>query len=55
MKRQKAFTVLEYCLLIIVIVAALLLMQVYLRRALVGKWKSAADTIGFGRQWPWGK
>ena len=53
MKRIKALTILEYCLIIIVVAAAVLLMQIYVRRALVGKWKSAADTIGFGRQWQW--
>lgn len=53
MKKTKALTILEYCLIIILVIAVVLLMQIYVRRALVGKWKSAADTIGFGRQWAW--
>lgn len=51
MKKIKGFTVLEYCVIIIIVAAAVLLMQIYVRRAIVGKWKSSADTIGFGRQW----
>ena len=40
----------EYCVLITVVVAALIGMQVYLKRAICGRWKSNADTFGFGRQ-----
>ena len=51
MNKKNGFTILEYALLIIVLVAALLGMQIYLKRALAGKWKSAVDAIGFGRQY----
>jgi len=40
----------EYCVLITVVVAAFIGMQVYLKRAVCGRWKSNADTFGFGRQ-----
>ena len=51
MKNKKGFTILEYSLLIIIVVAAFLAMQIYLKRALAGRWKSSVDTIGFGRQY----
>jgi len=50
-KRKKGFLTLEYVILFVVIVAALLTMSVYLKRALSGKWRSAGDVFGFGRQY----
>ena len=47
----KAFLSLEYALLIAIIVAALLGISVYFRRAITGKWRSVADTFGHGRQY----
>lgn len=51
METQKAFSTLEYATLIAVVVAALLVMGIYIRRAVCGKWKDAADSFGFGRQY----
>jgi len=48
--KKAAFTV-EYVILIAVIVAALLAMQFYLRRAVCGRIRSAGDTFGQGRQY----
>ena len=48
--RRAIFTV-EYVILIAVIVAALLAMQFYLRRAVCGRIRSAGDTFGQGRQY----
>ncbi len=42
---------LEYVLLISALLAALLSMQVYLRRAISYKWRDAADSLGLGRQY----
>lgn len=40
----------EYAVLLAVVVAALLGMQVFLKRAVSGNWKQAGDVFGFGRQ-----
>ncbi|MBU4332800.1 hypothetical protein KKD20_06890 [Patescibacteria group bacterium] len=44
--KARAQTTLEYSVIISVIVAALLTMQVYIKRSLQGKLRSAADEIG---------
>jgi Flp pilus assembly pilin Flp len=51
MIRKKAMSVIEYSMLIAIVVAALVGMQIYLKRALCGQWKSAGDVFGFGRQY----
>ena len=48
--KKAAFTV-EYVIVIAVIVAALLAMQFYLRRAVCGRIRSAGDAFGQGRQY----
>jgi Flp pilus assembly pilin Flp len=48
---RKAFLAIEYTILIAVLIAALIGISVYLRRAISGKWRDAADTFGFGRQY----
>ena len=47
---KKAISVIEYSLIIVVVVAALLAIHVYLKRAVSGRWRQAADTFGYGRQ-----
>lgn len=42
----KAQSLLEYAVLIIVIVVALLSSQVYIKRALQGRWRQAMDNVG---------
>ena len=42
---------LEYSLVITILVAALLGIQIYLKRAVIGRWRQAADTFGYGRQY----
>jgi len=42
---QKAQSTLEYALVIFAIIAALLAMQVYMRRGLQGKMRSSADEL----------
>lgn len=48
-KYLKAMSLLEYTMLVAVIVAALIGMQVYLKRAVSARWRQAADTFGYGR------
>ena len=48
---KKAISLVEYSLFIAVIIAALLGMQIYLKRAICGHWKEAGDVFGFGRQY----
>lgn len=45
-------SVVEYSLLVAIVIAALLAMQVYVKRAISGRWKEAGDLFGFGRQAP---
>jgi Flp pilus assembly pilin Flp len=46
-----AMSTIEYSMLIAIVVAALLVMQFYLKRGVCGQWKSAGDVFGFGRQY----
>ena len=41
---------LQYAVLIAVLVAAFMGMYGFLKRSIQGKWRTAADTIGEGRQ-----
>ena len=45
-KRKKGQSTLEYAILIIIIIGALLSIQVYIKRGVQGRLKSAADDIG---------
>jgi len=57
----KGISFIEYTMLIAIVVAALVGIQIYLKRAICGRWRQAADTFGFGRQYNapnikiWGK
>lgn len=42
----KAQTTIEYAIFIILIAVALIASQVYIKRAIQGRWKEAADSIG---------
>ena len=46
----KAMSVIEYSMLIAVITAALLGIQIYIKRAVSARWREAADTYGYDRQ-----
>ena len=43
---RKAQSMLEYTILLMIIIAAFLAMQVYLKRGFQGRWKQAADGLG---------
>lgn len=47
----KGVSVIEYSLIVAVAVAALLSMSIYVKRAISGRWRQAADTFGYGRQY----
>lgn len=44
-------SMIEYAVLVAVVIATLLGMSIYTKRALAGKWKSVGDTFGYGRQY----
>lgn len=48
---RKGGLMLEYTVLAAIVIASLLSMHVYLRRAISGRWRQAADTFGHGRQY----
>ena len=45
-RRKKGQSALEYTVLMIIVLGALISLQVYIKRALGGRYKSAADDIG---------
>ena len=51
LRQRRALTILEYSLLLACIVFALLAAQVYLKRALMFKWRESVDSFGHGRQY----
>jgi Flp pilus assembly pilin Flp len=54
MKRDRlvrAASTIEYAFVIAVVIAALLGIQVYVKRAICDRWRQAADTFGYGRQY----
>ena len=46
LRKKKAQSTLEYAVLIIIVIGALLSIQVYIKRGVSGRLKSAADDIG---------
>lgn len=48
---RRGFLSLEYAVLIVVCAASFLAMAVYIKRSVMGKWRTSADTMGFGRQY----
>lgn len=51
LRKQSGIGILEYALLLVALVAAVLSAQVFLRRAVSYKWREAADVFGSGRQY----
>jgi Flp pilus assembly pilin Flp len=50
-RRSLAQSILEYTVVMIVVVAALIAMFGFLKRHLQAKWQESADTFGQGRQY----
>ena len=42
----KAQSMFEYCAVVVVIVAALMAMQAYMKRGLQGRWRDSVDQLG---------
>jgi hypothetical protein len=47
---KKAFSVLEYVVLIVVIISAFLIMRNYIQNGIFGLWGQAGQSFAFGRQ-----
>lgn len=50
MLKRKGFSILEYTILVVAVLAALIVMRSYLQRAIMGRYRETADAFGFGRQ-----
>ena len=50
MRKEAGITV-EYAMVAIVLIAALVGMAVYMKRAISGKWRQGVDSTFFGRQY----
>jgi Flp pilus assembly pilin Flp len=50
-RTKKGMLSLEYAILIAILVAALLGMAVYIKRAISGKFRESGDVFGYGRQY----
>ncbi len=48
---NKAFSVIEYSIFIILIITALYVSKDFISRAIMGHWQAAGDTFAFGRQY----
>ena len=48
---KKAAAVLEYTLLLVVFLSAVAVMNKYIFRGILGRWRSAGDSFGYGRQY----
>ena len=51
MRNQKAMSIIEYSAVAAIVAMALIGMQIYVKRAVSGRWRQAADTFGYGRQY----
>ena len=49
--RNRGSFILEYSVLIAIVIAALVCMQVYVKRAICGRWRQVGDVFGSGRQY----
>ena len=48
---KKAFAVIEYALLFILVIGAFLVMRSYIQRGLFGSWEQTGQTFAYGRQY----
>ena len=49
-RRDGSFS-LEYATLVVIVAAAMAGMAIYIKRALMGKWRTVGDTFGHGKQY----
>lgn len=50
-KKNRGASIIEYVVLIVMFLAAILMMQKYIFRGLSGRWKEAGDTFSYGEQY----
>jgi hypothetical protein len=50
-RNRAGMSIMEYSMLLVALVAALLSVQVALKRVIAYKWRDAADSFGLGRQY----
>lgn len=50
-RKPRGTSIIEYSLIFAIVVAAIVGIQVYLARAVSGRWRQSADTFGYGRQY----
>ena len=48
---KKAFSVVEYTVLFVIIIGAFLIMRTYIQRGVFGMWGQAGQSFAFGRQY----
>ena len=48
---KKAFALIEYALLMVLIISAFLVMRHYIQRGLFGKWGESGQSFAYGRQY----
>jgi len=48
---KKAFSVVEYTLLFVIIIGAFLVMRNYIQRGIFGLWEQSGKSFAFGRQY----
>ena len=53
--RRKGQAVLEYCILVVILVAALMAAKRFFKAVIMGRWQQTADSFGFGRQYEPGR
>ena len=51
MLSKKGSFITEYALFIAIAAVALILMSIYIKRSLSGRWRDAGDSFGYGRQY----
>ncbi len=49
-KRAGSFS-LEYATLVVIVAATMIGMAIYIKRALMGKWRGVGDVFGHGKQY----
>ena len=49
--KNGGLSTIEYMMMVIIVISALLWLQIYMQRAFQGHWKTAGDAFGLGRQY----
>ncbi len=48
---KKAFSVIEYMLLFVIVIGAFLAMRTYIQRGVFGMWQQSGQSLAYGRQY----